>query len=289
MKNVIITNQKLTVEISPKGAELQSIIKSGVEYLWQGESAIWSGRAPVLFPIVGGLKGDAYTYGGKSYSLSKHGFARDSMFEVKELAQDKAVFVMKSNEKTLEQYPFDFALYIEYSLNDNAIEVKYSVINKTDGEMLFSIGAHEGYCCPIENDIKFNDYYIEFEKNENLERLFLNESGLIDNKTEDFLSGSNIINLTHECFDDDAVILEGLQSTNMSLRNKKSERVVKVSFDGFPYMGIWQKSGAPYICIEPWYGIADNVDATGNLAEKKGIMTLKNGEKFECVHTIEIV
>jgi len=288
MENIIIRNEKMVVEISPKGAELQSITKNEVEYLWQGDGAIWSGRAPVLFPIVGGLKGDAYTYGGKMYSLPKHGFARGSMFEVKEAGKAKAVFVLKSDENTLEQYPFDFELYIEYSLNNNIIEVKYSVLNKTDGEMLFSIGAHEGYSCPVDDDIKFSDYYIEFEKDENLERLFLNESGLINNKSEKFLKDSNIFNLTHKYFDDDAVILEGLQSTYMALRNNKSARTVKVSFAGFPYMGIWQKPGAPYICIEPWYGIADSVDETGNLAEKKGIIKLNVGEKFECVHTIEI-
>lgn len=97
MKNIIIKNEKLTVEISPKGAELQSVIKDGTEYLCQGDSAVWSGRAPVLFPIVGGLKGGTYTYGGKSYSLSNHGFARGSMFDVKEIVQAKAVFVLKSN------------------------------------------------------------------------------------------------------------------------------------------------------------------------------------------------
>ena len=288
MKNIIIKNQSITVEISPKGAELQSIIKDGTEYLWQGDSAIWSGRAPVLFPIVGGLKGDTYKYDGRSYSLAKHGFARGSMFEVKEAGQTKAVFVLKSNDATREQYPFDFELNIAFSLNDNAIEVKYSVVNKTDGEMLFSIGAHEGYCCPVENDIKFSDYYIEFEKDENLERVYVNENGLICNKTESFLTGSNIFTLSHDCFNEDAVILEGLQSTYMTLRNDKTAKAVKVSFDGFPYMGIWQKPGAPYICIEPWCGIADSVDATGNLAEKKGIMTLNASEEFECLHTIEI-
>ena len=288
MKNITISNQKLTVIISPLGAELQSITKDGAEYLWNGDPEIWQDRAPILFPVVGGLKNGEYNYKGKTYSLPQHGFARTCLFEVSKAEADKAVFTLFSNEETRQNYPFDFELIISYHLKESTIEVTYTVINKTEGEMFFSIGAHEGYCCPIEQHELFTDYYMEFDSPVTHNK-YLIENRLILTESEEFLQNNNTFDLKHSYFETDALVFKNVNSKYLSLKSKKSKRGVKVSLEGFPFLGIWQKSGAPYICIEPWHGIADSINAGGDIAQKEGIIKLEQSGVFECIHNIEIL
>jgi len=287
MQNITLKNLSLKVEICPLGAELQSIIKDGVQYLWQGDPAIWKDRAPVLFPIVGGLKNGEYTYHGQTYKLPQHGFARSSSFEVKEADQAHAVFALHSSDETRKAYPFDFELNIGYYLKDNTIEVKYTVVNKTSGEMYFSIGAHEGYCCPIEKGEAFADYYMEFDQPVTHERYLIVDK-LIAIEAEKFLENQKTFDLKHDYFEVDALVFKDVQTKFLTLKSKKSSRAVKVGFEGFPFLGIWQKPGAPYICIEPWYGIADSVTASGDITQKEGILRLDEGKSLKCVHIIEI-
>ena len=288
MQNITISNNNLTVQISPLGAELQSVIKDGVQYLWQGEPNVWQGRAPVLFPIVGALKNGEYIYNGQTYSLPQHGFARSSMFEVREVGVENAIFTLRSDDQTRQSYPFDFELIIGYYLTENIIEVKYTVLNKTNGAMYFSIGSHEGYTCPIEQDEKFDDYYMEFDTPVTHNR-YLIADRLIALENEGFLANQSSFDLKHSYFDVDALVFKGVNSKYLSLKSKKSTRAVKIGFEGFPFLGIWQKPGAEYICIEPWYGIADSVNASGDIAKKEGIIMLEQGDNFKCVHSIEII
>lgn len=288
MQIINISNQNLTLQISPLGAELQSIIKDGVQYLWQGDPNIWRNKAPVLFPIVGALKNGEYTYNGQTYSLPQHGFARSSMFEVSEVGKDKAIFTLRSSDQTKTNYPFDFEFNIGYYLKDNNIDVKYTVHNKTNGEMYFSIGSHEGFCCPIEQDETFTDYYMEFDAPVTHNRYLIVDK-LIASESKRFLENQSTFDLKHSYFDQDALVFKGVNSKSLSLKSKKSACSVKVQFKGFPFLGIWQKPGAAYVCIEPWYGMADSEDSSGDITIKEGIIKLKNCESFECVHSIEIV
>ena len=142
-----ITNGVITALISTKGAELKSVVKDGKEYLWDGNPDIWSGQAPLLFPICGGLKDDKYRFEGKEYTLKKHGFARLSEFEIERKEEASITFILRSKEEIKKQYPFDFELRVTYTLLENKIDVAYSVKNVGSGDMYFSIGAHEGYAC----------------------------------------------------------------------------------------------------------------------------------------------
>jgi galactose mutarotase-like enzyme len=284
-----LENDFLSVYFNTKGAELRKVFhkKFNIDYLWNGDERVWNRCSPVLFPIVGKVKDNTYTYKDKAYHLTQHGFARDTEFVVLRQNTEELVFAISSTEQTKQVYPFDFQLQIIYSLKGSALTVAYKVVNKGAEEMLFSIGAHPGFLCPIEQGLNFEDYYLEFEKEENTPRILLGENG-VSRKTEDlFTSGTKQINLDFNLFGKkDAIILKGLKSTYMHLKSSKGARGLTFAFKGFPYMGIWTKPG-PFICIEPWYGIADYEDAEGTLETKEGICKLDAGQVFDASYAME--
>ena len=282
-----LNNDHLTVEIKHAGAELCSIKNNkGMEFLWQAEQ-VWPRHAPILFPIVGRLKSDGYTIDGKDYFLTQHGFARDKTFELVSNTANEITFLLSADEETLSRFPFQFKLHVTYTLKENTLIVRYKVINKSKTIMPFSIGAHPGFCCPIRTDEKPEDYEMVFSENEMLETSLL-QNGMFSGKKELInLNGKNIP-LTKNTFDKDALVFENLKSKHVSLQSKKSGAFVKVSLDGFPYLGIWAKPAASFVCIEPWCGLADNDNSNGNLYEKKGINLLAASQFFERSYTIEV-
>lgn len=285
-----LTNEYLTVEVNKSGAELSSIKlnSDNTEYLWQANSHFWGRRAPILFPIVGKLSNDEYTYNDKVYSLTQHGFARDMDFEVYDAASDKVTYLLNSSDVTLKRYPFRFQLFISYTLDDNEVIVEYTVKNVDSDVMYFSIGAHPGFNCPLLAGENMEDYYLEFECNEDISTFFV-ENGLLAKKSEVFLKDERMVNLSPELFRRDAVILKGLKSNKVSLKSKVSDKAITIDYKGFPYLGIWSMpEGAPFICIEPWYGIADSVDSTGDYKTKEGILCLEPSQEFRCQYSIVI-
>lgn len=287
---VNIENELLSIAIKEKGAELDSIKlkKDDTEYLWQGDKKIWGRNAPVLFPIVGKLKDNKCEIAGKSYEMSQHGFARDMGFKLTDRKGSSAEFTLEYNEDTLKKYPFKFQLKVKYEIEDNGVKVNYTVINKDDKEMLFSIGAHPGFVCPLLKGENLDDYYLEFEKEESLDTYVL-DNGLIGDGTYEFINNKNIIPLSKELFKNDAIILENFKSNSIAIKSSKNDKSVEVKFAGFPYVGIWSKADeGDFVCIEPWYGIADSVYSNGKLEDKKGIMKLMQEESFQCSFEIEI-
>lgn len=285
-----LQNEYISVAVSDKGAELQSIKlkEDGTEYLWQAEPDIWGRHAPVLFPIVGKVKDNNYKYDNSNYKLGQHGFARDMKFNISSEIKDKIIYELSSGTETLNKYPFEFQLKISYKLEKNSIIVGYEVENKDVKEMIFSIGAHPGFVCPLSQEEKFEDYYFEFEKNETLKTSTL-EDGLIGKGKKQLLNDEKVLPITRELFKEDALILKGFVSDSVSLKSKKTSKSVTLEFKGFPYLGLWSKpEGAPFVCIEPWYGIADSVDASGNLEDKRGTIKLRPSEKFSCSYKIII-
>ncbi len=282
-----LENDCITVAFHTKGAELRSVYhkKFHIDYLWNGDETYWNRCSPVLFPIVGKVKNNTYTYQGQEYQLSQHGFARDTEFVVEQHDQNSITFSMSSTDQTKLIYPFDFQLNITYTLLESSLVVAYHVINKGATEQLFSIGAHPAFNCPLEEGLSFEDYFLEFEKEEITPRLLFGE-GAVSRKTEPvFAPNSNTIPLHLDLFGKkDAIILKDLRSTYMDLKSKRGERGLRFTFEGFPYMGIWTKPG-PFICIEPWFGIADFEDADGKLEHKEGICKLAVGEDFNASYT----
>ena len=288
--NYEIKNSFIKVKIKSFGAELNSLQKmdENLEYIWQGDSKYWNRHSPILFPIVGRLKEDSYTYQNQKYNMTQHGFARDKEFEVIKNEVDFIEFRLKSDEKTLEIYPFAFELYLSYKLEKSKLIVSYKVINKSDDKMLFSIGAHPAFNWTLKEDEKKEDYFIEFEDLKQTKRYFLNDLGLLYKK-EDLKIIDNKIPLNEKLFKNDALVFNDVNIKIITLKNSNNENFVKLNFKNFPYLGIWSKpSGSPFICIEPWFGIADDENSIQNFEEKKGLISLQKNEIFSCFYSIEI-
>ena len=288
--NYEIKNEYIKAKIKSFGAELNSLQKCAeeLEYIWQGDSKYWNRHSPILFPIVGRLKNDSYTYQNQKYNMTQHGFARDKEFEVIKNEVDFMEFRLKSDEKTLEIYPFSFELYLSYKLEKNSLIVSYKVINKSDDKMLFSIGAHPAFNWTLKEDEKKEDYFLEFENIKQTKRYFLNDKGLVYDSV-DLKIIDNKIALNEELFKNDALVFEDLNIKTLTLKNSINENYIKLNFENFPYLGIWSKpTGAPFICIEPWFGVADDENSNQNFEDKKGIITLEKDEIFSCFYIIEI-
>jgi len=285
-----IHNNELSVAISTKGAELQSIINKdfGIEYIWGGDAAFWGKKSPVLFPIVGGLKNNSYQYNGKNYQLPRHGFARDMEFAVTAQEEDSITFIHNSNEDTLAKYPFHFSFSLRYSLEKNKLSVSYIIENTGTENLLFSVGGHPAFKVPLIDGTVFEDYYLQFNKVENAGRWPLSKEGLIENFTTPVLENTDKLPLTQSLFYKDAMVFKHLESNSISILNNKNVHGLTVNFEGFPYMGIWNSGNANFVCIEPWCGIADSVNSTGKLEEKEGINSLAANAVFERTWSIAL-
>jgi len=278
-----LSNEFLTVGVSPSGAELKSIVQNGYEHIWQGDEKYWARSAPILFPVVGKPFNNEILVNGKKYPMPQHGFARDMNFEVVEKSENKMVFRLQSTEETQKKYPFRFDLQLSYTLIGNTVECGYEVLNTGNENMYFSIGAHPGFNLPSK---KLSDYYIEFEKKENSKRSLLND-GLLNGKTEPVLQNSKRLDLTNELFGKDAIVFKDIMSEKISLCSKTSSFKIEMSWKDFPYFGIWcKKNCEEFICLEPWCGIAGSTGSQIPIEEKEGINKLLPDEKFERKYSI---
>jgi galactose mutarotase-like enzyme len=283
--NIILSNKLCSASINTKGAELNSIKNSqtNTEYIWDGNPDFWGKHSPVLFPIVGALKDDCYFYEGKKYNLSRHGFARDFEFEVIESSSNAASFLLKKNAEIAAKYPFDFELQMDYKLVDNSLILSYIIRNKSNVQMPFSIGAHPAFALPN----SFTDYSLEFEKEEKLLTHEL-QNNLFFGKTRPVNLDKTNLPLTYSLFEKDALVFKTIQSKKVTiLENQKP--LLKVNFDDFSSLGIWTVQNAPFICIEPWIGFADDSTSNGNLFDKTNIQILKLNSSFEASFSIEIL
>ena len=278
----VIENYFLLVEINPKGAELKRIYhkKTNLEYLWNADPSIWAKSSPVLFPIVGTLKENKMLYHGKVYEMGRHGFARDREFAVERSAAKMITFLLHSDESTLEKFPFPFEFRITYQLVDDTLQTTYTVINPAAASMLFSVGAHPAFRIPLTPGEQYTDYELVFEKQEHAGRWMISPEGLIGEHAVPLLDNTNTLPLTHELFYKDAVVLKDLHSRSVRLKSKTSPHGLKFDFPSFPFLGIWSAKDADFVCIEPWCGIADSVNATQLLEDKEGIESLPAGETF---------
>jgi galactose mutarotase-like enzyme len=296
-----IKNNKLQLSVKQIGAEICSIksIHSKKEYIWDAKPDIWGNHAPILFPIVGALKDGKYKYKGIEYALPQHGFMRfNKHVEMIDQTDNYLAFSLKENEETLKVYPFKFAFFTSYFLEEYTICIKHQVHNTGNETLLFSVGTHPAFKCPINENEQYEDYYLEFKKEENSVSHCI-ENGLIGKQTKEVfenninsMSGSKVksnINMHPQLFSDNALVFKDLKSTSISLKSKKSDQSVKISFKGFPYMGIWAKPNAQFVCIEPWLGIADSVDSDQNLENKEGIIKLEPNKWFNAKYYIEII
>lgn len=283
--NSTIFNEKYSATINSKGAELNSLINKSIsrEYIWGGNPEFWGKHSPVLFPIVGALKNDSYEYNGKKYAMSRHGFARDFGFSILQKNDSSITFELQHNEETLEKFPFHFSLKIEYKLIDNKLIIIYYINNNSNTEMPFSIGAHPAFDLP--NGL--TNYTLDFDKEEELITHELN-SNLFSGLTRNIELNETQLPLDYSLFEKDALVFKAIQSKKITLL-KNNEAILSVSYNDFSSLGIWTVQNAPFICIEPWIGFADNNNSTGNLFEKEGMQILKPNSEFKAQFSIELL
>jgi hypothetical protein len=281
---IILSNSELTATINSFGAELISLKnKSNREFIWEGNPDFWGKHSPILFPIVGSLKNDSYCYNTTTYHLPRHGFAREMEFDLIDKTENTAVFSLKQSINTLEKYPFNFELQISYNLTNSALNIGFKVINNNDFSMPFSIGAHPAFA--LAND--FENYQLVFEKSENLIVSKL-ENDIISNSTYPLPIENNCLPLNYSLFENDALIFKTIESKSVTLAENNIP-FLKVHYKDFPSLGIWTKSQAPFICIEPWIGYADTIENNGNISDKEGIKILRDKQTFETNYLIEIL
>ncbi|MUU76925.1 aldose 1-epimerase family protein [Winogradskyella endarachnes] len=287
-----LQNDLLKINIKTKGAELCNITsaKTNTEFLWQANPEIWGSHAPNLFPIIGCMKDNSYTYNNKKYQMPKHGFVRhNENFVVKNQSDSSITFSLSSNAALYELYPFLFEFKITYTLLENTLTINHTVTNVDNKTMYFSLGGHPAFNCPLSIDEDYTDYFLDFEQNENSKTYLLNtDNGLLTNETKPAFSDGHKINLKPDLFNADALIFKDLKSRAVSLTHKTKGKVLTVNFRGFKQLGIWAKPNAPYVCIEPWLGIADNETTDQKIETKEGILSLKSGAIFEANYSVEI-
>lgn len=287
----ILSNAEAEVSISTAGAELQSFrtLTDNREYIWQGDPRFWAKRSPLLFPIIGVLKNGTYSYQGKRYALSKHGFARDMDFELVELASTSVSLRLTSSEKTRIVYPFDFEFLVTYILIGKELRCTYRVQNVGEHTLLYAIGGHPALLLPIaDGESSFSDFYLIFPKDQFLNRYSI-PNGLLTLEAEyvDLEDGKLLFSPT--MFDRDAWVMKSLASRSVALKNQDGSYGVAVDFEDFDSLGLWSVPSAPFLCVEPWCGYNDSLEASGLLIEKEGILSLEKGEVSKKSWSIRII
>lgn len=284
MSFITLNNGELEVTINSFGAEIFSIKdNNGREYLWQGDPTYWKDRAPILFPIVSGLENGKYTFEGKEYALSSHGFAKKCEFEVESANEICATFLLKSNEQTKACYPFDFEFRAGFKLSGKKIIVDFETKNTGKSPMYYSTGAHEGFALSggVEN------YSIILDEAETLKRYEVLPSGVIGDTPLDCFENSSELKLNDDYFAVDALIFFDIKSRGITLRDDRNGEKIHVAFPGFDTLLVWKRPGGEYVCIEPWAGAPDlSWKRVDDFSEKYRIRKVEAGGSETLTHTI---
>lgn len=270
-----VQNAYLKIRVAQFGAVLTSIQsqKSGHEFLWQGNKSVWNGQSPILFPIIGKLLDDKCRIDGRAYEIIRHGLARHREFQCIAERENELVFLQKSDEETKKAYPYDYELYITFTIDKNSLTVTHMVKNPNAKTMYFSLGAHPAFNCTLGDKLVF-------EKQETLVSERIDHDSVITGETDLILENSDTLLLTEHLFDKDALIFEGVQSDFVTLHREAARTKIRFTFGDAPFLAIWAKPAAPFVCIEPWYGVNDSYDRKDDFSEKRGIVALPAGGEF---------
>ena len=286
-----IQNDYLKVTINEKGAAMWSVQdNSGHEYLWQGDPQYWVNRAPNLFPYIGRLTEGKYTLDGNTYEMKIHGFAKDVVFEAEQISEEHIVFRIQDTPETYQQYPYKFEFSVVYRLEGAKIIMSYDVKNKDDKKMYFGVGGHPGFFVPMDEDTKFEDWYLEFASVEDVKEVELSEDVFVLDRLLDFPLESGVkLPLEHSMFDHDAIVLTDVSSC-VTLKSDKSHRAIRVEYPLMPYLGLWHmpKTDAPYICIEPWTSLPSRKGIVEELSTQPGMISLDSGCEYTNQWSVEV-
>lgn len=287
-----LSNELFEVVLNAKGAEIISMTdkEDQLNYMWKRDPQYWASSAPILFPIVGGLKNGECIIEGQKYSMKNHGFSRHTEYDVNVISDTQVQYILTSNEDIRKEYPYLFELKVTYTLEGNQLKCLCTVNNKDNKKIYFQIGGHPAFACPLYDNESSNDYYLEFEENESLERKIVDieKKGLSHTK-ELLFDNEKRFFVRQAMFDRDAVIVENMKSNSVSLKSLNHNKYVKFYMNNFNHLGIWASGHVGgLIAIEPWVGHGDYIDFEGTFDQKAGVQCLDINESFECEFIIEI-
>lgn len=284
-------NDVLAVEIAEHGAEVTRLFnkKTGTDLLWEADAKFWKRHSPVLFPNVGKTYKNTVKINGTQYPTSQHGFARDSEFKCIHAGEKEATFLLASTEEMKEVYPFDFELFITYTLEKNVLHVKWEVKNPSDETIYFTIGAHPAFRFAKKDEVK-TDYLLKFPGKESLKYCLIDPVELATDPEalHEMKLEKGMYPVTEELFAKDALIFDNTQIEEVWLCHKDGSPYVGIKSEGFPNFGIWSVKDAPFVCLEPWMGRCDNIGYDKEISEKPGINKVESGESFEKEYQIVV-
>lgn len=287
-----LNNEKLRLVVDSLGAEMRNLQTSdGVEYLWQGNPKYWGDRAPNLFPFIGRLTNNSYKYLGNIYPMGIHGFAAASEFTVAEESGTRLVLELRSSDEIKRSYPFEFVLQIVYELKDASVDITFHVENLGKNTMPFGIGGHPGFNVPLTEGETFEDYEVEFSVPCRPDRVGFSPTVYMNSRDKEYpLRDERFIDLRHDLFDEDAIILKNM-AREVSLRSRISGRGVKLTYPDLPYLGIWHwpQTDAPYVCIEPWSSLPSRQDIVEEFSCKSDMIQLASQKVYETTWSITIM
>ena len=286
---VTLRNASLTCDVALRGAELRSLhdTVNGEEFVWQRDPAFWASSAPILFPVIGRFKDGGYLLDGRFHEVPKHGFARDMDFSLVTSSETSATFWLSDSDTTIAAYPYAFTLDVTFTLQDRALAVDYRVVNRNDHTMFFALGSHPAFNLPA-NLGPLENWSIRFDEIEapTCHRVAEN---LLSSAPEPFeFDTNNSIALTDETFLHDALIFKGIRSQHLQIVHREHDVRVRFDTGGAPTLGIWSKPGAPYVCLEPWYGFDDSSEINANIRQKPDMLRLAAGESFTTGYRIAV-
>ena len=274
---VSLGSGELTAQVDPLGAQLSTLRDgAGRDLLWGGDPSVWAGRAPLLFPIVGALAGGHYRLGSARYPLPRHGFARIRRFEVVDATAGTATLRLKADEATLAVYPFRFELDVRFALDGATLSVTTLIRNLGDDGMPASVGYHPGFRWPLPFGRPRSSHFIDFAMDEPDPVRQLNSAGLLTPERHPTPVSQRRLVLEDALFEQDVIIFDQIRSRHVTYGADDGPRI-RVSYPDAPYLGIWTKPQAPFICIEPWHGVADPEGFTGDFNTKPGVFTVAAG------------
>lgn len=290
MSQYLIESQFLEAKINLLGAELVALHDKELDlpYIWSGNSQFWDRHAPILFPIVGRLQNDRYRIGRRYYSMNRHGFARDLEFELISYRSDEIKLRLSATDETMKVYPYRFCLDVHYKIYGPILTTNIEVRCTEKRDMFFSIGSHPAFNIPL-GEGSFDDYYLEFEYNEFSGPYYL-ENDLVDFDQKANLSvfQGKRLPFSEKLFERDALIFKDLKSSKLSIKNKVNDREIVIDVGEAPYLGIWRPAGAPFVCVEPWYGVADVLGASDDFLKKEGVIHLEPNDVFKMSYSLHV-
>ena len=273
-EKISIASHALTADVSLSGAELVKLASSdGQDLLWSGNPAIWKGQAPVLFPVIGMLNGGGYNYNGHRYEMPKHGFARMSLFKVRDATASSVTLHLAASQATRKTYPFEFILTLMFVMTDSTLCITAKIENRGDRDMPFSFGFHPAFRWPLPFGGERASHRIVFERKETAPIRRIDADGLLTEEPHPTPVESRTLRLEDSLFEDDALVFDRLHSRSL-LYGAPGMQNLAITWRDLPDFAVWTKPGADFICCEPWQGFADPVGFDGDIRDKPGIVIL---------------